>query len=692
MKHLFFAFLFLPFCAHAQDAVNDSLFTVISHTKEDTTKANAYIKLSSRKATSDSAMAVNYALTALQLSDKAGFKVGRAKALYVLSDLYDKHYDFQASLRYCKEGISWSAQNGLKQLLAKGYQNYGLTLKHHSDNKGALVYYDSALTIYTQLNDSAGIERVYNNMGNAHANIGNNDESIKYLLKALNMAQLRRNYEGEFKAYANLSVVYSKNANHKLALDNSLKSLEPVKKLGDSSLLMSAYQTIGASYINLQDPAKALPYIQTAYAYAKRKGDLTGMALNICNIQPALNNLGRFKEAADVGAEAVTISRQIGDDLSLGFALRHLAESHIELKNYRSAEKELDEARKIANDLEETQLKLNVLTWYTNMYQETGNYKKALESLVEFTNIKDSVFGVEKNKALTELQVKYESEKKEAELAKSKVAIAQSELELHRKNSQLMMYWMLAAALGVVAIVIFRNARMERKRLKKENELKLELAASEADNKMQNEKLRISRELHDNIGSQLTFINSSLETMRHNGNEADTLEDTQKLALNTIRELRSTVWLINQKEFLLDDFIIKLREFLKPVASSGTSVSVNLNGSGNHKLDANTATNIFRIIQEAVNNALKYSGCTELIITADSTEAGKLRIVIEDNGTGFDMATGKRGYGLKNIKARAEAIKGACTIKSEPGRGTTVSLSFMRIYSIRLSAHLYAKL
>ena len=238
-----------------------------------------------------------------------------------------------------------------------------------------------------------------------------------------------------------------------------------------------------------------------------------------------------------------------------------------------------------------------------------------------------------------------------------------------------MMYWMLAAALGVVAIVIFRNARMERKRLKKENELKLELAASEADNKMQNEKLRISRELHDNIGSQLTFINSSLETMRHNGNEADTLEDTQKLALNTIRELRSTVWLINQKEFLLDDFIIKLREFLKPVASSGTSVSVNLNGSGNHKLDANTATNIFRIIQEAVNNALKYSGCTELIITADSTEAGKLRIVIEDNGTGFDMATGKRGYGLKNIKARAEAIKGACTIKSEPGSGTTVSLS-----------------
>ncbi len=276
-------------------------------------------------------------------------------------------------------------------------------------------------------------------------------------------------------------------------------------------------------------------------------------------------------------------------------------------------------------------------------------------------NFRDSLSTLESRTLTTRLMAKYQNEKKEK-------ALALSNMQLSERNNQLLFAGFGLFVLCTLVVIVIWQAKSKRKKLEEQNVYKLKLAGAEARNQLQEEKLRISRELHDNIGSQLTFINSSIQNLSFDN---DALSETRKMTQNTISELRRTVWLINKQEVELDEFIVKLRDYIRPHQASNPELKIVILYQGNCILNAHAATNLFRIIQESVNNALKYSQASELIITLNCEE-GKLYLVVQDNGIGFILSEDGDGYGLKNIKARAEALSGTCEFDSVVGKGTSL--------------------
>jgi len=222
----------------------------------------------------------------------------------------------------------------------------------------------------------------------------------------------------------------------------------------------------------------------------------------------------------------------------------------------------------------------------------------------------------------------------------------------------------------IVAYVIYRNRRLKEEQLRRDAAFQLQLKEAEARNAMQQERLRISRELHDNIGAHLTFINATVDEL---ANDERKLSQVKELTNETIRELRKTVWLINKSTIRLDEFAIKLHDFLKNVPKLKWFVNLK---SGDKELSSEIVTELFRCTQEAVNNALKYAGSDSVTVSLNESESGTLHIDIKDEGQGFRIdEVAERGFGLQNMHQRMEAAGGTCQIDSLPGSGTNVRLT-----------------
>jgi ligand-binding sensor domain-containing protein len=190
-------------------------------------------------------------------------------------------------------------------------------------------------------------------------------------------------------------------------------------------------------------------------------------------------------------------------------------------------------------------------------------------------------------------------------------------------------------------------------------------------------RIRISRDLHDDIGSALTSINvlSKVALSKGGANmEIGTyLSQIKNAASDTMESMSDIVWAINPENDKLEAMISRMKEFAAEICEAK---QVDLDFVLPKELekisfDAAKRKNIFLIFKESVNNAIKYSQCTRLYIGFEKT-GNHLLMEIKDNGRGFDLHNGRSGNGLKSMKERATVIGAAFVIQSKPGDGTSV--------------------
>lgn len=221
--------------------------------------------------------------------------------------------------------------------------------------------------------------------------------------------------------------------------------------------------------------------------------------------------------------------------------------------------------------------------------------------------------------------------------------------------------------------------RRSRKRIRK-----LSLKAIEA---QENERKAISRELHDSIGGNLAAIKMGLETrIKHMGDPPGegilSLETIVGYLKSTIGELRSISARLRPQELDTHGLMGAVRESCRRFESQyqGIRVSPKFTVEENDVPDA-TKLVIYRIMQEAVTNAAKH-GSAKSVSVAISKDGGNIQLWIEDDGCGFDQrALGEAnfsddGFGLKNMRDRAELNGGALQMQSSPGAGTRIRVVF----------------
>jgi signal transduction histidine kinase len=194
---------------------------------------------------------------------------------------------------------------------------------------------------------------------------------------------------------------------------------------------------------------------------------------------------------------------------------------------------------------------------------------------------------------------------------------------------------------------------------------------------------RLARDLHDDVGSSLSSISimSSMATKKREHSPEDVkriltkISETSQKTLDSISDL---VWTLDPENDLMQDLFMRMRIYTSEILET-KEIMYEFNVSQETefvKMTMDKRKNIYLIFKEAINNIVKYSKCTQVLINVKLINHS-IEFEIADNGIGFtEGQTEHKGNGLKNMKQRASQLNGTITIKSKPGEGTNIKLLF----------------
>lgn len=591
----------------------------------------------------------------------------------LLSDIsyYASFNNIELSVNYGKKCLVAAQKTGDSLLIAEGYNALAIALYAGSDYQGALENNQKALAIRLRHGDAYSLLSSYSKIGNCLHDLGKYDEAIPFYLKSLEICE-DNNFIRQIGLVANnIAEILMNQENFEKAGEYYSKSIKIGTEQKDTLGLANAIINLGIAFMRQQVYSKADSLYSIAFALIKGKNFLDIEAGLYINYGVLNKEQGRFAESISSYRKAKNIYEKTGEIHGLAIVYSNLGNSFLEHNKYDSAlvyYKKGVELAKATQSLTRQQYAVESLS---NYYVAVNDYRKAYayDSLAD--ELRDSVYNIEKSKIIAELNTKYETEKKEKQLAQQEIELAQQEVKVQRKNTQLLSTSGSLFTLLVIGFFVYRDQKNKQEKLKQQ----VALEKAETLNRIQHEKLRISRDLHDNIGSQLTFVVSSLDNLNYIKEEVkrkDKLAQLSNFTKETMVQLRETIWALNSETITLDQLVSRIAEFINQakIARPGIHFEIDFISS-DRDLDANEAINIYRVIQEAINNALKYSEAKQVLLRVEND-----KISIIDNGIGFDYKSIVAGNGLANMKARMKEIGFRVEIDSAPGKGTKVTLWF----------------
>lgn len=204
-----------------------------------------------------------------------------------------------------------------------------------------------------------------------------------------------------------------------------------------------------------------------------------------------------------------------------------------------------------------------------------------------------------------------------------------------------------------------------------------------AQKKLLDERERITRDLHDDVGSTLNSLAVMSELARRQSKNlpievVKTLDTIQSTARDTVQRISDIVWSVNPNIETVGELIARMRNFTFSLFA-GTNTRVRFSVADSHEMlliSAEHRWQLYLIFKEAVNNVRKYAGASLLRIELKE-EGGKMRLSVSDNGQGFDPAHAQNGNGLRTMQERADVLGGTVLLRSVAGEGTVVEIDWL---------------
>jgi signal transduction histidine kinase len=186
------------------------------------------------------------------------------------------------------------------------------------------------------------------------------------------------------------------------------------------------------------------------------------------------------------------------------------------------------------------------------------------------------------------------------------------------------------------------------------------------------ERARLARELHDDISQQLALLTMDLDEVRraHPGDASRLATEARTRTQEIARNVRDLSHSLHPAKLRLLGLVAAVETLRLELSHAGTVITFR-----HDKVPSNLAADVtlclFRVVQEALHNALKYSKAKEISVCVAATET-ELRLSVVDDGVGFDTEVMATGLGLVSMKERLEMIGGLLEVQSSPGCGTRV--------------------
>ncbi len=580
-------------------------------------------------------------LQALLLTEKDSS--GIASLLNELS-LAHRNSDYAKSLEFATRGYELAKRIGDKGEEAKGLLFSGVELYYMGNYTKALNVFLQSLRIYEDRNDKKGMASVLNEIGTFN----------------------------------------KKQGDAELALKNFQKAYSLSAEVQDSVLMANVMNNLGVVYELRNEDDKAMDYYLRSARIKEKLHDLYGLCYNYDNIGISLSKRGRYKEANEYFVKVISIRRELGDKTGLAVSINNLGEMYMATGDLLRGRQKLFEALAISFEINYADLRRHIYSMISETYQKENDYKKAYEFYVKSTNLKDTIFSEAQSKQILDLQSRYETEKKENEIRLLK---QENDLKDFRLNQNRL--YIIGLGLAVALLLFVGYLWRNRMKLKQQTELestRASLSESQLEaviTSQERERKRFAADLHDGLGQMISALRLSLSKE----NPEKNIVDHALGLLNDMNvEIRNIAFNLMPQVLMKAGLEEALHEFATRVNRFGV-IQIEINAFDvSDEIPADQKIALYRVCQEWVNNAMKYSGCRNISIELIQ-HPDELVIIIEDDGQGFDqnsLVMGQ-GNGWKNISSRLGMMKGSIEINSRPGHiGTTVVISSPRPNSIVL--------
>ncbi|MCB0462512.1 MAG: tetratricopeptide repeat protein [Flavobacteriaceae bacterium] len=643
MLFLFFT-LVLFSTQHLYSQNIDSLLTSVKSAKNDSLKFDAYNKIAFQYIFNNPEEAKKVLQEALSLAELNDNKYGIAQLANTKGIYMDVTGKSDSASYFFTKALNYSRKYGFKELESKSVNNLGMYNWNRGEYNEALEYFIESLKMSEETNDLKGSSIRLNNIGLIYQEINQPKKALDYHKKAL---EIRRQFslkKDEVASLNNIGICYKDLGSIDLAISTFKEGVEQAKASDNLIDYYRILDNLANAYQLKQEYDLAIEtYLKAINKPENFKVNLNGQISAYNNIAAAYNKRGIPK-----------------------LALKYLEKGFVLLKDN-------PHLKNVSADLHLTA---------SESYYMMDNYENARRLKDEFIAIKDSVFSEKNAKAIANLEVKYETEKKEKQILIQRAELAEQKILIQQRNYQLFGVIGFTLILGVIGYLLISQQKLKNKQLQKENELRDALLKIETQNKLQEQRLRISRDLHDNIGAQLTFIISSIDNLKYGFDIKDEklnnkLNSISSFTTETIYELRDTIWAMNKSEISLEDLKTRITNYIDKAKISSKNLAFQFNVS--EKIDQNKAfssiegMNIYRVIQEAIHNAIKHANANTIIVDIERLKSD-IQITISDDGIGFDENTIEKGNGLNNMQKRIEDLNGSFKIVSKKNKGTHVIL------------------
>ena len=345
------------------------------------------------------------------------------------------------------------------------------------------------------------------------------------------------------------------------------------------------------------------------------------------------------------------------------FYLRALAEVYLVKGNYQKAVEPLKEELKIFDDFKDLQSQVHILKDLFETYKKLGADKEAVEHMEKYLQLKDSVYDINRSNSVIYYQTLYETEKRDKKIALQQASIASLEIK-EKAQRNLLIFGGIGLCFLFLTVYLYRNRVLLLKNKKLQQSFLQELLQTQ-----ERVSKRISKDLHDGVGQSLLLIKNKLVQNKE--------DKTIKIVDDVIDEVRSISRSLHP--FKLDELglTVTLQSSVEIIDENyDLFISAEIEDIDNI-FDPEREINVYRIVQESLNNIIKHSNANSAEIRVLNKESN-VEIVIKDNGRGFDLQKERTSYqkiGLKTLSERSKFLKASFNILTEAGKGTTLTFN-----------------
>jgi signal transduction histidine kinase len=620
----------------AQNNFKDSLLSILKSNKADTQTVKALYEYGDLMQDESSDSALFCFNKAYELSKKLNYLKGIGDYYRSVTYYYGiRKGNTEKALKYADEFLAFAKEHNTPDLFSKAYFAYAVIYQYKQISDSAIYFYEKCIPYFLQTTKKINTVIIYNNIATLYDRIELADKSIEYASKALHLAT----------------------------------------EIKDTSSIITAHLNMSNANVLKKDTPAVFSNIKTAYLLSvliKNNYDILNTASNLA---ATFRDMGQYDSAYVYFTKANEVAVQLNSPADISSIAINLADYYVVKKNWGEANEYLQRA---INDTANFEMQLSKkMVWYrilSKVQAGSGNYKAAAQSLNTYIDLYSEEILREK----TEKSLAFDERLKKAE---QETAFLQKEVKI--KNQQT---WITGLALGSLALlgtgVFFFLYQRNKQQLKnKEIEsLKIEKEFISIKSSLEGqlkERGRISKEIHDELGSSLTSISLLTEVLKKrldtaSNPEVNKISDTSAGMVDKMNEI---IWALNTGNDTVNSLVAYVRKFANNfLQDAGIEFDFSENEIQDYQpLEGSVRRNIYLTVKEAVNNIVKHSGAKKVTMEVDA--AGGLQIKIKDDGKGIDTAMIRQfGNGLINMKKRMEDIGGTFSI--ENNNGTQIKLSY----------------